>query len=137
MATIAEPVPAPRSEPARLTGELQAIDASVVSGDVELEAALADGGRLAAETLSGQLRISLPKDTSARLRASSFSGSIKSDAGTVEKEEYGPGSSLKATLGDGKGDWYMVAYVWNADYTDAVATPLGMPNAMGTSTTCY
>jgi hypothetical protein len=35
-------------------------------------------------------------------------------------------------LGDGKGDWYMVAYVWNADYTDAVATPLGMPNAMGT-----
>lgn len=35
-------------------------------------------------------------------------------------------------LGDGYGDWYMVAYVWNADYTDAVATPLGLPNAMGT-----
>ena len=35
-------------------------------------------------------------------------------------------------LGDGKGDWYMVAYVWNADYTDAVATPLGMLNARDT-----
>lgn len=85
-------------------GALQSVQASVVSGGIDLRTALAPNGRLNAESLSGELSVVLPKSTSARLKASSFSGSIKSDAGEVEKEEFGPGSSLSTTLGDGDGE---------------------------------
>jgi hypothetical protein len=34
--------------------------------------------------------------------------------------------------GQGAGDWYMMAYKWNADMKDAVAVPLGEMNASGT-----
>jgi hypothetical protein len=85
------------------TGALRSVEVSVVSGGVDLKTALAPAGRLSAESLSGSLAVTLPRDTSARLEASSFSGSIRSDAGTVEKETFGPGSSLKATLGSGDG----------------------------------
>jgi DUF4097 and DUF4098 domain-containing protein YvlB len=83
---------------------LKQVQANVVSGDLELRLALAPGGRLVAEALSGDLLVRLPASTSARLSANSFSGDIRSDAGNVEKEEYGPGSSLRATLGEGDGD---------------------------------
>jgi len=83
---------------------LKQVQANVVSGDLELRLALAPGGRLVAEALSGDLLVRLPASTSARLSANSFSGDIRSDAGKVEKEEYGPGSSLRATLGEGDGD---------------------------------
>jgi len=33
---------------------------------------------------------------------------------------------------DGATDWYMVAFVWNDDYTEATATPMGQMNARGT-----
>jgi hypothetical protein len=85
-------------------GALQALQVSVVSGDIELRAALAPNGRLSAESLSGTLDVTLPPSTSARLRASSFSGTIRSEVGTVERETFGPGSSLDATLGDGDGE---------------------------------
>jgi DUF4097 and DUF4098 domain-containing protein YvlB len=84
-------------------GPLASVQASVVSGGIELSTALVPTGRLSAESLSGSLTVTLPRATSARLEASSFSGSIRSDAGTVEKESFGPGSSLKTTLGGGDG----------------------------------
>jgi len=34
--------------------------------------------------------------------------------------------------GDGLTDWYMVAFVWNQDYTEATATPGGLMNARDT-----
>jgi DUF4097 and DUF4098 domain-containing protein YvlB len=85
-------------------GQLSSIQSSAVSGAVELEVALAPAGRLSAESLSGQLSLSLPRATSAAVRASSFSGSIHSDAGEVETERFGPGSSLRTTLGAGDGE---------------------------------
>jgi hypothetical protein len=84
-------------------GALQSVQASVVSGGIDLRTALAPSGRLTAESLSGGLSVTLPRATSARVEASSFSGSIRSDAGSVEKETFGPGSSLKTTLGAGDG----------------------------------
>jgi DUF4097 and DUF4098 domain-containing protein YvlB len=79
------------------------VDAGVVSGDIELRTGLQPGGRIEAESLSGDLVVVLPAGTSARLRASSFTGSIRSPHGKVETEEHGPGSSLDATLGEGDG----------------------------------
>jgi hypothetical protein len=84
-------------------GPLKSLQVSAVSGGIDLRAALAPAGRLSAESLSGALTVVLPRSTSARVQASSFSGAIKSDVGTVEKESFGPGSSLKTTLGEGEG----------------------------------
>jgi DUF4097 and DUF4098 domain-containing protein YvlB len=85
-------------------GALKSVQLSVVSGAIDLRTELAPNGRLNAESLSGELSVVLPRSTSARVKASSFSGSIKSDAGEVRKEEFGPGSSLSTTLGDGAGE---------------------------------
>lgn len=81
----------------------KSLTAGVVSGDVRLRTGLQPGGRLRAESLSGDLDVLLPASTSASLSASSFTGTIKSFAGTVETEEHGPGSSLDAKLGGGDG----------------------------------
>jgi hypothetical protein len=40
---------------------------------------------------------------------------------------------LLQKLGDGKANWYMVAFKWKDDYSDAEAVPMGVPNAMGTA----
>jgi hypothetical protein len=74
-----------------------------VSGSTSLRGGPSDSGTLRAETLSGRLRIELPAATSARITAESFSGRIRSAVGTVEKEEFGPGSSLSGELGAGGG----------------------------------
>ncbi len=39
---------------------------------------------------------------------------------------------LLVKTGPEERDWYMMAYVWNEDETDAVAAPLGEPSARGT-----
>jgi DUF4097 and DUF4098 domain-containing protein YvlB len=79
------------------------VNAGVVSGDVHLRVGLQPGGRIQAESLSGDLELLLPAGTSAKLSASSFTGTIRSDHGTVDTEEHGPGSSLSTTLGSGEG----------------------------------
>jgi hypothetical protein len=39
---------------------------------------------------------------------------------------------LLMKISGGLADWYMVAFKWNEDYSDAVAVPLGEQNAIGT-----
>lgn len=79
------------------------LDAETVSGDLRIgTAALA--GRIQLESMSGSVELSLPRDSSARLHASSFSGSIESDAGEVDRRRYGPGASLEHVLGNGDAD---------------------------------
>jgi DUF4097 and DUF4098 domain-containing protein YvlB len=56
------------------------------------------------ESMSGDVRVRLPADTSAKLEAKSFSGTLRSDFGTVDKPEHGPGSDLDARLGSADGD---------------------------------
>lgn len=83
------------------SGAAKHVGAGVVSGDVSLRTALQDGARLSAESLSGDVELILPAATSASVNVSTFSGSIRSDHGTVQTPEYGPGSSLRTTLGAG------------------------------------
>jgi DUF4097 and DUF4098 domain-containing protein YvlB len=79
------------------------VNAAVVSGDVTLRTGLQPGGRIGAESLSGDLEVVLPAGTSAQVTASSFTGTIRSDQGKVDTEEHGPGSSLDTKLGSGDG----------------------------------
>jgi hypothetical protein len=85
-------------------GRLDRLSVSSVSGDSRIRAALAPGGSITADTVSGGLSLSLAPDTSARLRVETFSGSITSPVGTVQTEQYGPGKRLEARLGSGGGE---------------------------------
>lgn len=96
-------------------GDLKSARTAVVSGDIELQMSLAPGGRIDAESLSGDVVITLPKSTSARLEATSFSGTIRSAVGKVEKEEFGPGSSLHAELGSGDGQIRLESFSGDAE----------------------
>lgn len=79
------------------------VSAAVVSGDVQLKVGVLPEGRIQAESLSGDVELTLPAGTSAELRASSFTGTIRSSHGKVVEPEFGPGSSLSTTLGKGAG----------------------------------
>ena len=46
---------------------------------------------------------SIAAEAAPTMRASSFSGSIRSDFGSVKEPEHGPGSSLETTNGSGEG----------------------------------
>jgi DUF4097 and DUF4098 domain-containing protein YvlB len=86
-------------------GRTQRMVVETVSGTVELSAAaLAPGGRISVESVSAPISLHLPRNVSAQLSVNSFSGSIQSDAGKVERPRYGPGSSLDTRLGNGDGD---------------------------------
>ena len=83
---------------------LTRLELDTVSGDARLKVGLAADGVIKADSVSGSLELLLPKPTSARLNIESFSGDISSPVGKVDREEYGPGSSLKASLGSGQGE---------------------------------
>jgi DUF4097 and DUF4098 domain-containing protein YvlB len=71
---------------------------------------LADNGRIDVDSMSGDVRLQLPANTSAKIHASSFSGDLNSDFGTPEKSERGPGSTLQAQLGNGHGSIHIETF---------------------------
>lgn len=80
-------------------GDYRELGAGTVSGDINLRGKPSKDARIDVETMSGDVHLYLPSDVSAHLRATTFSGSIRSDFGTVKEEDHGPGSSLDATIG--------------------------------------
>ena len=84
-------------------GEYREISAGTVSGDMTLRGKPTKDAHVDVESMSGDVHLYLPADLSARLRATTFSGDIRSDFGKVHTEEHGPGSSLDATVGAGDG----------------------------------
>jgi DUF4097 and DUF4098 domain-containing protein YvlB len=85
------------------TPELSQLHFNSVSGDGRFQTSLANDGRVEMDSVSGDLHVALAKTNSAQFNVESFSGDISSAIGKVVKEEYGPGQSLNARLGDGKG----------------------------------
>lgn len=84
-------------------GPWQKLSLSTVSGDVLVNGGPAANGNVRIDSMSGDVQLQLPANTSASLHASSFSGDLRSDFGTPKQPEHGPGSSLDARLGDGAG----------------------------------
>lgn len=91
-------------------GRLDRLTISSVSGDSRIRAALAPGGRIDGDSVSGGLTLVLPADTSARLRVETFSGDIRSPSGRVQTEQYGPGKHLETRLGQGSGEIRLEAF---------------------------
>ncbi|MEO6173142.1 MAG: DUF4097 family beta strand repeat-containing protein [Arenimonas sp.] len=85
------------------TPVLNQLHFNTVSGDGRFHTSLANDGRIEMDSVSGTLLLGLPKTSSVQLKLESFSGDISSAIGKVVKEEYGPGQSLNARLGEGKG----------------------------------
>ncbi len=86
-------------------GQISRLRAETVSGSMDLGVArFAPGGSIDLQTVSGSIGLRLPRDISAQLRVQTFSGDIESDAGQVERPEYGPGRHLDVRLGSGNGD---------------------------------
>ncbi len=84
-------------------GNYREVTAGTVSGDISLRGQPVDNARVDVQTMSGDVHLFLPADAPTRLRASSFSGSIRTDFGTVKEPDHGPGSSLETTNGAGTG----------------------------------
>jgi DUF4097 and DUF4098 domain-containing protein YvlB len=82
-------------------GDYREISAGTVSGNINLRGKPSKDARVDVESMSGDVHLYLPAYVSAHLRASTFSGSISSDFGTVKDEDHGPGSSLDASIGGG------------------------------------
>ena len=82
-------------------GPWRKLNLSTVSGDVQLGGGVAPNGSYDVDSMSGDVQIQVPADLSAVIKASTFSGDLRSDFGTVKKPDHGPGSSLEATTGAG------------------------------------
>ena len=73
--------------------------------------------RLKAETVSGDIRVSLPKDLSAQVTGESFSGDLRAPGAKIEKEEFGPGSSFRQRYGNGAGEVHLETFSGDAELT--------------------
>lgn len=83
-----------------MAGSVSEGNFDTVSGTLELNMSVADGGRVNVECMSGDVDMLLPAAQSGAFKAQSFSGDISSDFGQVKYQEFGPGSHLKHSAGD-------------------------------------
>lgn len=85
-------------------GELSAARLRTTNGEVSVDAALSGSGRLDAETVNGRVRIRLADLDDLELDLQTFNGNIETcaDLDVDRPDRYGPGRSVRATLGDGQ-----------------------------------
>ena len=83
----------------------RAVHARTTSGDLRIEGKLARGATLEASTVSGDLNVRASADGGYAYQVSSFSGDITDCFNTSPERtsQYGPGSRLEGTRGDGAG----------------------------------
>jgi DUF4097 and DUF4098 domain-containing protein YvlB len=85
-------------------GPWQELKVSTVSGDVQLAGGLASGGNMSVDSMSGDVQLQFPASLSGSIHAKTFSGDLRSDFGTPEQPEHGPGSHLDTVAGNGNGN---------------------------------
>ena len=93
---------------------LRRMSGGTVSGDMDLKAALADGGQISLESVSGNLLLRLPRGLSAEVHGESFSGDLSAPGAKIQREEFGPGSSFQSRYGAGKGEVRMETFSGDA-----------------------
>jgi DUF4097 and DUF4098 domain-containing protein YvlB len=90
--------------------QVRELSVNTVSGDADLSLGLVENGRINAESLSGDVSLRLPAGTGAKLEVETFSGTIHSPVGHVDEEEHGPGATLNARLGNGRGQVHLESF---------------------------
>jgi len=96
---------------------LHRLDVATVSGDTQLRVALADGGGIKAESVSGDIHVWLPRNLSAQVTGESFSGDLRAPGAKIDKEEFGPGSSFRQRYGNGAGEVHLETFSGDAELT--------------------
>ena len=91
-------------------GPWKAASFSTVSGDTQITGGPSGSGKITVDSMSGDVQLQLPTDTSAHLEASTFSGELRSDFGSPSKGDDGPGKELKATIGSGSGAIHLESF---------------------------
>ena len=71
-----------------------------VSGDLNLDLSLEDGGRLSCDSMSGDVNLLLPASQRAEFTAQSYSGGINTDFGKSSRVSKGPGVMLQHREGE-------------------------------------
>lgn len=94
---------------------LRKFKASTVSGDMQVRIGLAEDGVVKMESVSGDLMLMMPGDLSAQVSGESFSGELKAPGAKIVREEFGPGSSVHARYGAGKGEIRMESFSGDAE----------------------
>ena len=82
---------------------LNKLSGESVSGDLRIDAALADGGEIGLKTVSGDVRLRLPRGLSAVVRGESFSGDLRAPDAQIQRPKHGPGASFEHRYGSGSG----------------------------------
>lgn len=82
---------------------LSSFRAGSVSGDVQVRMGLAVDGVVKMESVSGDLLLLVPRDLSAQVSGESFSGELNAPGATIDRQEFGPGSSFRTRYGAGQG----------------------------------
>jgi hypothetical protein len=84
-------------------GQLHALDANTMSGQVTADVSLDAGGSMQIGTMSGDVTLRLPADSDARVLLHSVSGAVRSEFGSVLTQR-SPGShAASGTVGAGNG----------------------------------
>lgn len=111
------PVIGPQGKLQTVSGSIQAgggpwrsLALSTVSGNAQITGSLAAGGTLTVDSMSGNVQLQLPANTSAMLHASTFSGGLRSDFGETRDGGAGSGHTLEARLGSGSGTIKLEAF---------------------------
>jgi DUF4097 and DUF4098 domain-containing protein YvlB len=71
-----------------------------VSGTLDLELAVASGGRITVETMSGDVNLRLPAGQQGVFQAQTFSGDIRSEFGSPQRSQSGSGTRLEHEAGE-------------------------------------
>ena len=79
------------------------LTANTVSGDADIRTAVANGGEIKLESVSGDVLLVLPAGVSAQVDGRSFSGGLKAPGTTLHRPKHGPGASFSTRLGAGEG----------------------------------
>ncbi|MEM7282915.1 MAG: DUF4097 family beta strand repeat-containing protein [Pseudomonadota bacterium] len=84
--------------------EIQRLNLSAVSGDIDMEGSLHEKAKVDVETVNGDVQLDISGNIEAEFDLESFNGSISSIDGHKAKRhsKYGPGRYLEYTRGDGK-----------------------------------
>ena len=85
-------------------GVVERAELRSLSGSIDLELALAPGGRLNCKTISGDVDLELPANTSAHFEIQSFSGGLESELGPQSRSRSRRGSGQRLDFEVGSGD---------------------------------
>lgn len=100
---------------------VRTLSGAAVSGDQRVRAALAADGAMEFESVSGDITLQLPRDTSARVEANTFSGDLDVAGARTHRAEHGPGRSVDHRFGNGNGSIEIETFSGDARVTIAPA----------------